>query len=161
MLRMNRTARRLHFRVRGRPKGHTRLGDAGQALIEVAIALPILLALLVGIFEFARAYNIQQVITNAAREGAREGVLPPDGLVASEARARPRVNDRLDDANISIASRTVTFACSGTCTTGAAVTVGVDVSYTFVFIGPVLSLFSSGVDPGTITLRSTATMRKE
>ncbi|MCK5448597.1 MAG: pilus assembly protein, partial [Gemmatimonadetes bacterium] len=36
------------------------LGDAGQALIEVAIALPILLALLIGIFEFARAYNVQQ-----------------------------------------------------------------------------------------------------
>ncbi len=156
MLRMNRTARRLHSRVRGRPRGHTRLGDAGQALVEVAIALPILLALLIGIFEFARAYNVQQVITNAAREGAREGVLPSKG----QAEALVRTNDRLGDANIT--SATVTFNCvPAACETGAAVEVQVSVNYTFVFIGPVLSLFSSGVDPGTIALRSKATMRKE
>ncbi len=123
--------------------------------MEVAIALPILLALLVGIFEFARAYNVQQVITNAAREGAREGVLPSKG----QPEALTRTNARLSDANI--VSATVTFTCTGTCDTGDAVTVEVSVPYTFVFIGPVLSLFSSGVDPGTITLRSRATMRKE
>ncbi len=49
----------------------------------------------------------------------------------------------------------------GIATTGDSLTVEISVPYTFVFIGPVLSLFSSGVDPGTITLRSTATMRKE
>ena len=70
------------------------LGEAGQALVEVAIALPILLGLLVGIFEFARAYNVQQVITNAAREGAREGVLPPDGLASTQAAAGPVVTGR-------------------------------------------------------------------
>ena len=128
--------------------------------MEIAIALPILLALLVGIFEFARAYNVQQVITNAAREGAREGVLPPPGLAASQARALPRTNARLADANITSAS--VTFTCTGGCDTGDAVTVQVVVPYTFVFIGPVLSLFASGNnDPGTINLTSTATMRKE
>ena len=133
-----------------------RLGEAGQALVEIAIALPILLALLVGIFEFARAYNVQQVITNAAREGAREGVLPNSG----EAVALVRTNARLADANIT--SATVTFSCSGGCTTGDAVTVQVSVPYTFVFIGPVLSLFASGNnDPGTINLTSRATMRKE
>jgi Flp pilus assembly protein TadG len=132
----NRTARRLHSRA-------------------LAIALPILLALLVGIFEFARAYNVQQVITNAAREGAREGVLPS----TSQAEAEARTAARLSDANI--VSATVAYSCSGSCDTGDAVTVTVSVPYTFRFIGPVLSLFSSGTDPGTITLRSTATMRKE
>ena len=152
---MNRTARRLHSRVRGRPRGHIRLGDAGQALVEVAIALPILLALLIGIFEFARAYNVQQVITNAAREGAREGVLPSK----YEIDAVTRTNDRLGNANIVTAD--VNYTCTGTCTTGDEVKVVVSVDYTFVFIGPILSLFSSGVDPGTITLSSTAVMRKE
>lgn len=135
-------------------------GQAGQALVEVAIALPILLALLVGIFEFARAYNVQQVITNAAREGAREGVLPPPGVAASQARAVPRATARLADANITGA--TVAFTCSGGCDTGDSVSVNVSYDYTFVFIGPVLNLFASGDnDPGTITLRSKATMRKE
>ena len=150
-----RTARRLSFRARGRVRRPTRLGQSGQALVEVAIALPILLALLVGIFEFARAYNVQQVITNAAREGARQGVLPTMGQDSALA----RTNDRLSDANIG--SATVTFSCSGSCDTGDEVQVTIAVPYTFVFIGPVLSLFSSGVNPGTITLRTTATMRKE
>jgi Flp pilus assembly protein TadG len=152
---MNRTAGRLRLREHGRVRGR-RLGEAGQALVEIAIALPILLALLVGIFEFARAYNVQQVITNAAREGAREGVLPSSG----QSDALVRTNARLADANI--VSATVTYTCTGSCTTGDAVTVQVSVPYTFVFIGPVLSLFASGDnDPGTINLRSSATMRKE
>ena len=161
MFKRNRAARRLYCRVRRRARRRTRLGEAGQALVEIAIALPILLALLVGIFEFARAYNVQQVITNAAREGARQGVLPGD----QETLARQRTADRLGDASIVTAD--VDFLCPGptspvpTCTTGATVEVQVSVDYTFLFIGPVLSLFSSGVDPGTITLRSKATMRKE
>lgn len=155
MLKDIRTARRLYSRVRSRPRGRTRLGEAGQALVEIAIALPILLALLIGIFEFARAYNVQQVITNAAREGAREGVLPS----TTQAEAVARTDARLADANI--VSATVTYSCTGGCDTGEAVTVDISVPYTFRFIGPVLSLFSSGVDPGTITLSSTATMRKE
>ena len=134
------------------------LGEAGQALVEVAIALPILLALLVGIFEFARAYNVQQVITNAAREGARQGVLPTMG----QADAVLRASERLTDANISTPPAIVSWTCTAPCDTGEAVQVTVSVDYTFVFIGPVLSLFASGNnDPGTITLQSTSTMRKE
>ena len=135
------------------------LGDAGQALIEVAIALPILLALLIGIFEFARAYNVQQVITNAAREGAREGVVFIGTVLQIENSAKARAIDRLSDASISSAN--LNFICTGTCTTGAALTVTVSVDYTFVFIGPVLSLFSGGFGARTINLSSTATMRRE
>ena len=135
------------------------LGDSGQALIEVAIALPILLALLVGIFEFARAYNVQQVITNAAREGARQGVVVQVSLVEIQDSAVARASARLSDANIS--GYTIDFVCPGTCPNGAALAVTITVPYTFVFIGPVLSLFSSGVDPGTINLSSTSTMRRE
>ncbi len=153
VLTINNRARR---RVR-RDRGHLRLGDAGQALVEVAIALPILLGLLVGIFEFARAYNVQQVITNAAREGAREGVLP----TATQADALARANARLSDGNISGA--TVTWSCTGSpCDTGDAVSVDIAVPYTFRFIGPVVRLFAPGAsDPGTINLTTTATMRRE
>lgn len=155
MRKFHRAASR-RWRNAGGPGGGRRLGEAGQALVEVAIALPILLALLVGIFEFARAYNVQQVITNAAREGAREAVLPS---VTTTTQVEGIVNGRLGDANIVSATITVTGVSN---TTGMPVSVQISVPYRFVFIGPVLDLFATGDnDPGTINLRSTATMRKE
>lgn len=45
--------------------------DEGAALFEFALVLPLLLTLLLGIFWMARAYNVYQTITRAAREGAR------------------------------------------------------------------------------------------
>src|SRR5436190_17909918 len=48
----------------------------GTALIEMALTLPLMLLVSAGIFEFGRAYQTWQVITNAAREGARIAVLP-------------------------------------------------------------------------------------
>ena len=45
-------------------------------MLEFALVLPVLLVLLFGIFTMARAYNVYQTITRAAREGAREAVLP-------------------------------------------------------------------------------------
>ena len=50
--------------------------ERGQALLETAITLPIILFIAVGIFEFGRGYQTLQVVTNAAREGARIAVLP-------------------------------------------------------------------------------------
>jgi Flp pilus assembly protein TadG len=45
-------------------------------MFEFALVLPVLLALVIGIFQFSRAYNVYQTITRAAREGARLAVLP-------------------------------------------------------------------------------------
>jgi hypothetical protein len=52
-----------------------RRGEAGQALVEFALILPVILLLVVGMLEFARAWNLHQVMTDAAREGARRAVL--------------------------------------------------------------------------------------
>ena len=52
--------------------------EKGAALLEAAITVPIILLISVGIFEFGRAYQTWQVLTNAAREGARMAVI--DGL---------------------------------------------------------------------------------
>ena len=49
--------------------------ERGAALLETAITLPIILLICVGIFEFGRAYQTWQVITNASREGARVAVI--------------------------------------------------------------------------------------
>jgi len=44
--------------------------------MEMAFILPLLLMLLIGMFWTARAYNIYETITRAAREGARTAVAP-------------------------------------------------------------------------------------
>jgi hypothetical protein len=45
--------------------------ERGQSLVEMALILPILLLLVVGIVDLGRAFNNHVIITNAAREGAR------------------------------------------------------------------------------------------
>jgi len=53
-------------------RGVVRLKDArGAQLLEMALALPLLLVLTVGILDFGTAYNLRQIMNNAAREGAR------------------------------------------------------------------------------------------
>ena len=52
-----------------------RKNERGAALLETAITIPIILLIAVGIFEFGRAYQTWQVLTNAAREGARIAIL--------------------------------------------------------------------------------------
>jgi Flp pilus assembly protein TadG len=48
---------------------------AGQSLVEMAMVLPLLTFLTFGLVDFGRAYYFQVSITNAAREGARVGIL--------------------------------------------------------------------------------------
>jgi Flp pilus assembly protein TadG len=58
----------------------------GQATVEFALVLPLLLLLMVGMLEFARAWNLHQTLTDAVREGARRAVLantdPVDSVYA-------------------------------------------------------------------------------
>jgi Flp pilus assembly protein TadG len=44
----------------------------GVAIVELALVLPILLVLLLGIWEVGRLVQISQIVNNAAREGARK-----------------------------------------------------------------------------------------
>jgi Flp pilus assembly protein TadG len=48
----------------------------GAALVEFAIALPLIVLLLFGIIEFGVLLYNKQVITNASREGARAAINP-------------------------------------------------------------------------------------
>jgi len=48
----------------------------GSTLVESAVSLLLLLTLVFGIIEFGHAFNVYQVLTNAAREGARFAVAP-------------------------------------------------------------------------------------
>lgn len=49
--------------------------ERGQALVEMALVLPVLVLLIFGIIEFGRVFNAYLIITNAAREGARAGIV--------------------------------------------------------------------------------------
>lgn len=51
-------------------------GHRGAELIELALVTPILLMIIAGIFDFGMLFRAWEVVTNAAREGARVGVLP-------------------------------------------------------------------------------------
>ena len=47
----------------------------GVAAVEFAIVAPIFIILILGIIEFGRAIMVQQIITNASREGARRAIV--------------------------------------------------------------------------------------
>ena len=49
--------------------------EKGQALVEMALMLPVLVLLLMGIFEFGRVFNAYLVVNNAAWQGLRIGVV--------------------------------------------------------------------------------------
>lgn len=57
--------------------------ETAAELVEAAVVLPLLLMLLLGIVTFGRAYNVYQTMTRAAREGARELVLPSSAASGS------------------------------------------------------------------------------
>ena len=59
-----------------------REGRRGAALVEMALVLPIFVAVTLGIVEFGRAMMVGNLVTNAAREGARLGII--DGSTNSE-----------------------------------------------------------------------------
>lgn len=66
-------SRRRHTGCRG-DEGHF---DRGAAAVEMALVLPLLLFLLMGIIDFGRAYNAQIQLSAAAREGVRLASLNP------------------------------------------------------------------------------------
>ena len=133
----------------------------GAALLETAITLPLVLLVCVSIFEFGRAYQTWQVLTNAAREGARVAVLSEstDADVTSAVKAYMQGGQLPSAAlaNISV-ERLVPFATSNTASR-------VTISYPFKFtvLNPVIRLVKSGstTGQGTTTMVSVALMRNE
>ncbi|MGC9399594.1 MAG: CARDB domain-containing protein [Anaerolineae bacterium] len=65
--------------------------DKGQALIEFALILPILLLVIVGIFEFGRVVFVYANLFNAAREGVRYGITAPQDYAGILQHAQEKV----------------------------------------------------------------------
>jgi len=56
--------------------------SSGQAMVELALVLPVLLLLVFGIVEFGRIFSTQLLVTSSAREAVREAVVGAgDGAV--------------------------------------------------------------------------------
>jgi len=123
-------------------------------MVEMALTLPLFFALVLGIIEFGRAFMVEQVVTNAAREGARHGVLP--GVTAAAAVQKAR--DHLAAANLNVPHATVTISPNdlSTAQTGSSVTATVAIPYSAVSWVNVSWFLSK-----TATLSSQCVMRHE
>ena len=162
---------------------HTnRRGEQGQAVIELALTLPLLLLVLLGIFDFGLMLQRYEIVTNAAREGARAGVLPnfcsaPPFSSCSNAKTRAEsylntgglnVGDHTCGGSkvantrcVSVASSTATIPAVGTAPaiTVNQVTVTVEYDHEHVFVGPIRTLF--GGSTGITRLTAVSSMRLE
>lgn len=138
-------------------------GQRGQALLETAVILPIVLLVSVTIFEFGRAYQVFQIMTNAAREGARVAVLP----TTSDADVRARVQAYLAAGAIANYSKAVinidhtqTISIGGG--TAPATQVSVNYPFNFMVLNPVAKLVVRNTSlGGAFTMTTTALMRNE
>ena len=127
--------------------------ERGQALVEFALILPAILLLVVGMLEFARAWNLHQVMTDAAREGARRAVLANKVIDQDSVRAamwRHLAQFGYDPGYSSIMSGTTITPIDSFKQSGANITVHLSLPYRF-FILPGMA----------ITMSTAFTMRNE
>ncbi|MEO7987690.1 MAG: TadE/TadG family type IV pilus assembly protein [Gemmatimonadales bacterium] len=136
--------------------------ERGQSLVEFAMVVPLLLLVVVGIIEFGRAWNQSQVVTDAARQGARTAAVLNSDPVATEDSVRHVVERALANGNIDPNANGVTIEIEnfqgGTNTPAS---VRVSVPYQFVMFGPVMALASQSFPDASIMLRSRSIMRNE
>jgi Flp pilus assembly protein TadG len=121
------------------------------AAVEFAIVAPVFFLLVFGLIEYGRMVMVQQIITNASREGARTAVL--DG--ATTAGVQAAVTNYLTSGSISGATVTVNPNPPTTAQYGDPVTVTVSVPFSQV------SWLPSPMYLGGKTLTSSTVMRRE
>lgn len=76
----------------------------GQTIVELAIVLPVLIMLLLGIVEFAWLFNGKITLNSAAREGARVAA-----VVKNEEKATKAAEDTIDLSSLTITKATYTY----------------------------------------------------
>jgi len=132
--------------------------EAGQDLIEYALILPLLLALILSIIDFSLLIFDYNTIANAAREGARTGIIPSTAAC----------NTACIDAKVVTSARRLTTGLkSGSLTVAVdrsvANTIRVTVTYNAPTIagGALRAFTNSTTIPDSLLLRTVATMRLE
>jgi Flp pilus assembly protein TadG len=148
--------------------------ERGQAVIELALTLPLLLVVVFGIIDFGFMFQRYESVTNAAREGARLGILSDYNATEAQNRAisylqASGLNGPLracgaavvkDSMCAQLTTQTAVPVVGSTpAKTVDQVTVIVEYDHEHSFVGPIMNLFGTGL--GTIRLRSASIMRRE
>jgi len=129
--------------------------QTGSNLVEFALVLPLLLLLVFGIVDFSMALYDKAVVTNAVREGARNGIVY-DTTRLTEAQIEQLVRDYCDHKLITFGSSTVIpnahFSGSNS---GDTLTVNVQFYYNYAVISKLIPSLQS------LNLSATSVMRLE
>lgn len=120
----------------------------GSTAVEFAICLPILLALVFGLFEFSRMTQLQHTARLAAFEGARAGIT----LNGSATDVKNAVNHVMTGVGVSTFTTTVTPATLGY----TSPTVSVNVS-----VPAKANAWFSWFVPNSTTISATITLTRE
>jgi Flp pilus assembly protein TadG len=133
--------------------------ERGAALLETAVTLPIVLMICVGIFEFGRAYQTWQVLTNAAREGARVAATSGTSDLEVETAVRSYMAaERLGNAGAApiAVNRKVALGSN----TGSEVTI--QYPFSFILLDPAVRFVKPATTTGApLTMSAVAIMRNE
>jgi len=140
--------------------------------VEFALALPLLLVVIAGIVDFGFTFQRYEVLTNAAREGARLATISGYDSTSVDTQVRNYVQQGLSLSNTSMntvmpsgsvtttyANLTVPATGGGTTTVKTAV-VTVTYQHTFLLLGPVLGLMNHTWG-NAMTLTAKSQMRME
>jgi Flp pilus assembly protein TadG len=131
--------------------------ESGAELIEFMLVFPLLMLMLAGIMDFGMLLRNYEVVTNAAREGARVAVL--DGYETEDIEAR--IDEYLAAAGMSGAHDVEVDTVPITTGAGTFTARSVTLNYTYQFV--VLSGFAPffGGNFGTLALEGVSVMRAE
>jgi Flp pilus assembly protein TadG len=140
--------------------------ERGAELIEFALVFPLLLLIILGIVDFGFLFQRMEVVTNAAREGARVRVLPGYADVDAENRVTqylvagglPTSGGQL--APIDVQETTITVTAGTPAVTVPGISVGVTYYHQMMFLSPMMSWFG-GTAFTSIPLKGFAVMRDE
>ena len=128
-------------------KGMRKLDEGGAVAAEFALLLPVFLLILFGIIEFGMMMYGREIVTNAAREGARAGIVqgPPkrtSGEITTIA------NNYLQGTGINQADVTFTPTGAGLATPN---TLTVTAQYNYNFLIPYIPAVTGISNPLIIT----------
>jgi hypothetical protein len=136
-------------------------GESGAELIEFALVLPLLLLVVLGIIDFGFLFQRYEVVTNAAREGARVAILPN----YSDADVVARVDQYLTAGGLTgphdppVVAHPAPVSVSGYC--AGVTTVTVTYPHTYSFVGWIAAYFGAGGLAAGTSLTATSEMRNE
>jgi Flp pilus assembly protein TadG len=127
----------------------------GQAIIEMAFVMTLLLILSFGIADFGLLLTAEIQASNCAREIARRAVVR-DASAATACSGYTALNALIGGPP------TVTLPAYMDLASGTSITARVDGDYTFIAIAPLLNnLFPGSLFPATSSVGSETTMRME